>query len=456
MPDQFLPPLDTKPREQWTSRTGFVLATIGGAVGIGNVWRFSYVAGENGGAIFLFVYLSSVLLIGIPLVIAELAIGRQAQGDAISAFEGNHGTQGRWVVVGWLGILAAPLLLSYYAVIAGWALKYFVGAITGSLWEIVATDFGGYFQTFISDGGEPLVWQAVTLTVTMFVVASGIRKGIERVNRLLIPTLAIIIILLAVYSLSLPGSSAGVRFLFSPDWSALRNPAMYAAALGQTFFSLGVGMAFFVTYGSYMPRTFSLSGLAVTVAVGDTLFAVIAGLAIFPAVFALQGNPAAGPELAFITLPQIFLKMPSGMLVGAVFFFLLATAAISSMVALLQIPVAALVQRLRLSRQTASTMMGVCAYLLGIPSALSYGTLSNVQIGPHGILEAIDAGVSNFLLPTIGIATALYVGWRLQRAHVLVEAGFGETLIGRVWLWLVRILVPVTVVAILLQSLSGL
>jgi len=443
------------PREQWGSRYGFVLATIGGAVGIGNIWRFSYVAGENGGAVFLFIYLAFVFLIGVPLMIAELAIGRHAQGDAISAFE-TAGKSRRWGAVGWLGVLAAILLLSYYAVIAGWALKYFFGAATGALWRAVGTDYGGYFKQFISHRGEPLAWQAVALTITMFVVAGGVRRGIERVNRVLIPFLAIIVILLAGYALTLPGSSAGVRFLLAPDWTVLREPGVYAAALGQAFFTLGMGMAFFVTYGSYMPRTFSVPASAAIIAAGDTLFALIAGLAIFPAVFALGGNPAAGPELAFVTLPQIFLKMPAGAVVGVVFFVLLATAAITSMVALLEIPVAALTHRLQLPRWRATAGMGVCVFLLGLPSALSYGLLSHIRIGSHGILEAIDYGVSNLLLPTTGILTALYVGWRLERAFVLDEADLGESRIGVAWLWLVRILVPLTILGILLQSAESL
>jgi NSS family neurotransmitter:Na+ symporter len=441
--------------EQWGSRYGFVLATIGGAVGIGNIWRFSYVAGENGGAVFLFIYLAFVFLIGVPLIIAELAIGRYAQGDAISAFEAFRKTS-RWSAVGWLGVLAAVLLLSYYAVIAGWALKYFAGAATGALWRAAGADYGGYFQQFISDRAEPLAWQAVALTITMFVVAGGVRRGIERVNRLLIPFLAVIIIVLAGYALTLPGSNAGVRFLLTPDWTALREPGVYAAALGQAFFTLGIGMAFFVTYGSYMPRTFSVPASAAIVAAGDTLFAVIAGLAIFPAVFALGGNPAAGPELAFITLPQVFLKMPAGAVVGVVFFLLLAIAAITSMVALLEIPVAVLTHRLRQPRWRATAGMGAFVFLIGLPSALSYGLLSHIRIGSYGILDAIDYGVSNFLLPTTGILTALYVGWRLERACVLDEVNFGESRIGAVWLWLVRILVPVIILGILLQSAESL
>jgi len=443
------------PREQWASRYGFVLASIGGAVGIGNIWRFSYIAGENGGAVFLLVYLACVLLIGIPLMIAELTIGRRAQGDAISAFESDK-SPGQWHAVGRLAVAAAILLLSYYAIIAGWALMYFIGAATGALWRAAGADYGGFFRQFISDRGEPLAWQAATLMLAMFIVAGGVRRGIERVNRLLIPFLALIIVILATYALSLPGAGTGVSFLFAPDWTSLRQPGMYAAALGQAFFSLGIGMAFFVTYGSYMPRTFSLPASAAIIAIGDTMFAIIAGLAIFPAVFALGGNPAAGPELAFITLPQVLMQMPAGHLVGAVFFFLLSAAAITSMVALLEIPVAAITHRRRVLRWKTTATVGTAVFILGVPSALSYGVLGEVRIWSLGILDAIDHAVSNFLLPAIGILTALYVGWRLERGVALSESDFGDTAIGRLWLWLIRLLVPLSILGILLQSTGAL
>lgn len=443
------------PREQWASRYGFVLASIGGAVGIGNIWRFSYVAGENGGAVFLLVYLACVLLIGIPLMIAELTIGRRTQGDAISAFESPNSPD-QWHAVGRTAVAAAILLLSYYAVIAGWALKYFIGAATGGLRRAAGSDYGGFFRQFISDRGEPLVWQAATLMLAMFIVAGGVRRGIERANRTLIPILALILIVLAAYALSLPGSSAGVSFLFAPDWAALRQPGMYAAALGQAFFSIGIGMAFFITFGTYMPRTFSLPTSAAIIAVGDTMFAIVAGLAIFPAVFAFGGDPAAGPELAFIALPQVLLQMPAGHFVGAAFFFLLSAAAITSMVALLEIPVTALTHRKRLPRWKTTALVGATAFIIGVPSALSYGVLAEVRIGSLGILDAIDHGVSNFLLPAIGILTAIFVGWRLERAVALSESDFGNTFVGRLWLWLIRLLVPLCITGILLQSSGAL
>jgi len=445
----------TSTREQWGSHRGFVLATIGAAVGLGNIWRFSYVAGENGGAVFLFIYLICVLLVGLPLVIAELSLGRRAQGDAVAAFEiaGDHSP---WRYVGWVGVAGAILILSYYAVIAGWALKYFVGAATGGLWARAEEGFGAFFQGFIADLGQPIAWQAAMLGATTFIVAGGVQRGIERVNRWLMPVLVIIVAVLAAYALLLPNASGGLRFLFAPDWSVLSRPTVYVAALGQAFFSLGVGMAVFVTYGSYMPRSFSLPCSSAAIAFGDSLFAVVAGLAIFPAVFAFGVDPTAGPELAFITLPQIFLSMPGGRIIGVVFFLLLAAAALTSMVALLEVPVSVAVHRLGLRRWSASALVGGLIFAAGVPSAMSFGVLAHIQIGRHGILDAIDTGVSNFLLPLGGVLVALFVGWRLKRQDSLWEADLDGSRLGRVWLWLLRVLVPVTILVILLRSASTL
>lgn len=442
-------------QEQWGSRRGFVLATIGAAVGLGNIWRFSYVAGQNGGAAFLFIYLICVLLIGLPLVIAELSLGRRGQGDALAAFE-RADDGGPWRHLGWIGVAGAVLILSYYAVIAGWALKYFAGAATGNLWSTAEVGFGGYFSAFIADTGEPVGWQAAMLIATMFVVAGGVQNGIERINRWLMPVLILIIAALAAYALYLPNAGDGLRFLFEPDWSVLGDPAVYVAALGQAFFSLGIGMAVFVTYGAYMPRSYSLPSLAATIVAGDVLFAIVAGLAIFPAVFAFGIDPAAGPELAFITLPQIFLAMPGGRMVGAVFFLLLSAAAFTSMVALLEVPVALAVRRLKLRRWSATATVGAIIFVAGLPSAMSFGLLADVQIGSHGILDAIDAGVSNFLLPLGGILVAVFLGWRVNRALALREADLADSRLGLVWLWLLRVAAPVTIAAILLQSASAL
>ena len=437
--------------EEWGSRHGFTLAAIGSAVGLGNIWRFSYVAGENGGAVFLLLYLLCVTLIGLPLIIAELSMGRRGQGDAVAAFS----TDGKgWPIVGWLCVAGATVILSYYAVIAGWALKYLAGAVSGALWRNGTAGYGSYFQNFIAGMAEPVLWQGLMLGASVLVVAGGINGGIELFNRWLMPLLALIVISLAGYALSLENSGAGVAFLFTPDWSILARPKVYVAALGQAFFSLGIGMAIFATYGSYMPRTFSLPACAAATVIGDTLFAIVAGLAIFPGVFAFGIDPAAGPELAFITLPQIFLKMPGGVVIGAVFFFLLSAAAITSMVSLLEVPVAMAIHRFGWGRKRTALAAGALVFAIGVPSALSFGALKHVTIAGHGILGAIDTAVSSFLLPTGGILIALFVGWHVNRTLTLEAAGFDGSRLGAAWLWLLRTLVPLAVALILLHSLG--
>jgi NSS family neurotransmitter:Na+ symporter len=438
-------------REEWGSRHGFTLAAIGSAVGLGNIWRFSYVAGENGGAVFLLLYILSVVLVGLPLMIAELSMGRRGQGDAVAAFS----TDGRgWPFVGWLCIAGATVILSYYSVIAGWALKYFSGAAIGTLWRTNGETYGSYFERFIANMGEPVIWQGMMLAATVLVVSGGIQGGIELFNRWLMPLLALLVFALAAYSLTLENASKGLDFLFSPDWTALAQPKVYVAALGQAFFSLGIGMAIFATYGSYMPQGFSLPGCALVTVAGDTLFAIVAGVAIFPAVFAFGVNPAAGPELAFVTLPQLFLKMPGGLVVGAVFFFLLSAAALTSMVSLLEVPVSAVIHRRNWGRKRTAWAMGALIFLIGLPSALSQGMLKHVTIASKDILSAIDAAVSNLLLPVGGILIAIFVGWHVSRSTTLSAAGFDPPRLGPSWLWLLRYMVPLAVLLVLFQSLG--
>lgn len=441
-------------REQWRSSTGFVLATIGAAVGLGNIWRFAYVAGENGGGAFLIVYLLSVLLVGAPIVIAEMALGRQAGGDAATAFE-RAAPRSRWTLAGWLGIAGSCLILSYYAVIAGWALKYLAGGLLGTLWRSASEDYGGYFARFIANPGEPVAWQMAMLAAAMLVVTGGVQRSIEVVNRYLMPMLAIFVVGLAVYAATLPGAGAGWRFLFAPDWSALTDPGVIVAALGQAFFSLGVGMAVYITYASYMSPQMRIPVYGGAIIVGDSLFAIVAGLAIFPAVFAFGMDPEAGPKLAFITLPQIFLDMPAGAIAGTVFFLLLSAAALTSMVALLEVPVAAVVHRTRLTRRSAVLAIGSAIFLAGIPLSLSYGVLADVQVGGRGLLDALDRAVSSYLLPLAGLSVALFVGWRWDRRSALAAADLDRGATGRIWIWLLRIVAPLTIALILLNTLIG-
>jgi NSS family neurotransmitter:Na+ symporter len=442
------------PREQWGTSTGFVLATIGSAVGIGNIWRFSYVAGENGGGAFLIVYAVSVLLVGLPIIIGEMALGRRGAADAVAAFT-LDAPRSPWRYAGWVAVLGCVLILSFYAVVAGWSLKYFTGAVSGALWKAAAAGYGGYYREFIAHPVAPVGWLFAMLALTVFVVAGGVRRGIEAANRILMPLLAFSIIVLAVYGATLPGSAKGWTFLFSPDWDAVLKGEVIVAAIGQAFFSLGVGMAVFITYSAYITPGTRIPRSAVAIAIGDTLFALVAGLAIFPAVFAFGMDPAAGPELAFITLPQIFLVMPYGSVAGIVFFGLLSAAALTSMMSLLEVPVASLLHRSPLSRRRAATLTGCVAFVLGIPSALSFGVLSDVRITGESVFDFVNQGVSNYLLPLGGVLVCLYAGWFLSRNDILSASGLLGTLAGGVWYWLLRLVAPMMILLVFLDTVGG-
>lgn len=293
------------------------------------------------------------------------------------------------------------------------------------------------------------------MLTAMLVVVGGVGRGIERVNLWLMPLLAVIVVLLAAFALSLPGSVGGVTFLFNPDWAAMARPGVILAALGQAFFSIGIGMAVYVTYGSYMRQEHRVLRSAVVIVVADTTFAIVAGLAIFPAIFAMGGDPAAGPELAFITLPQIFLTMPAGRWVGAIFFFLLAAAALTSMISLLEVPVAAVMHRWRVHRTAAVAMTAGAILLAGLPSALSYGVLANLTVLDAPILEGTDAAVSNLLLPLAGLAVAVFFGWIVPRRISLRLAELEGKMLGPVVLWILRYPAPVLILGLMAYRLIG-
>jgi len=438
------------PREQWGTRSGFVLATIGSAVGLGNIWRFSYVAGVNGGGAFLVVYLLCVLLIGLPLLVAEIALGRRARCDAVAAFR-LLATGRFWPLVGGLGVLTAIVELGFYSLIAGWALRYFaVTAIDGPV--PAGADFVGGFAAFVASPMEPFVWQILMLTATVLVVARGIRGGIELLNRTLMPLLAAIVVALAAFAVTLDGAADGLRFLFAPDWSALARPQVYLAAVGQAFFSIGVGMTIFVTYGSYLTPDQNVPRAAILTVVGDTAFALTAGVAIFAAVFAFGFDPQAGPTLAFVTLPQLFAAMPGGRVVAPVFFLLLSAAALTSMVSILEVAVAYLVRRVGWSRRAAVPVLGLFVFAVGFPAGLGFGVLAGVRIGEHDLFGAYDYLVANVSLPLGGLLLALFAGWVWSRRDALPSADFGDGAFGRLWLGLLRIPIPLAIAAVMLAG----
>ncbi|MFC0561749.1 sodium-dependent transporter [Halalkalibacter alkalisediminis] len=442
-------------REQWASRLGFILAAMGSAVGLGNVWRFSYVTGENGGAAFLLIYIAFIILIGIPIIMAEFTIGRKAQSDAVGSFE-KLAPGKPWKVAGLMGVAAAFLILSFYGVIAGWITYYFTNYLTGTLWTAPAEGYESFFVSFITNPVKPLFWQFLFMALTIGIVFVGVKKGIERSNKILMPLLGILLIALSIYSLTLGGAQEGLAFLFTPDWTALTDPNIYLAALGQAFFSLSLGMGALITYGSYLSNKERLPGAAASVATLDTLFAIIAGLMIFPAVFALGMDPAGGPGLVFMVMPDVFDSIGfGGSIFGLLFFFLLAAAALSSAVSLLEVAVAYFIRKFSWSRKKASLIIGSIIFALGIPSSLGQGVLSHIRIiGDRDFLDSFDFIASNIFLPLGGLIIALFMGWGWKKADALRDSDFGETTLGHIWLFLLRFIAPIFIFLVFLSSIG--
>jgi NSS family neurotransmitter:Na+ symporter len=445
--------MSTPPRERWGSRLGFTLAAVGSAVGLGNVWRFPYVVGEHGGAAFLLLYLGVLIVMGLPVMIAELAIGRRAQSDAVGAFEVL--APGKpWVVAGYLSVAAGVLILSYYAVIGGWVGRYLVGYLTGEMLTVPPEEFGAFFETFISRPVAPLAWAFGFLALTTVIVLSGVRRGIERANQVLMPLLAILLVAMAAYALTLPGAGDGLRFLLTPDWSAFARGEAYLAAVGQAFFSLSLGMGALLTYGSYLSRSARLPGEAARIVALDVAVAFVAGIVIFPAVFSFAIDPATGPTLVFVVLPGIFEVMPGGALVGLAFFVLLAAAALSSGVSLLEVVVAYAMRRLRWSRRTAALTTATAIFALSALPSLGYGALSSVRLFERSILDGMDLAAAQVMLPLGGLIFALFVGWSWGPRVAMEETGFRLGWLGRTWLFTLRWLTPPLIVVVLARSLG--
>ncbi|KHE72084.1 sodium-dependent transporter [Halobacillus sp. BBL2006] len=441
-------------REKWGTKLGFMLAAMGSAVGLGNIWRFSFVAGNNGGGAFLILYLLFVLIIGVPLLLTEVSIGRKAESDVVGSFKKlAPGTP--WYLTGFFGIASAFLILSFYAVVAGWAMFYFWNYLNGSFFAAPAAGYDGAFGQFISHTWHPIAWTAFFMILTIVIVLSGVKKGIELANKIFMPLLALILIALAFFSLSLDGASEGLKFLFTPDWTALSDPSIYIAALGQAFFSLSLGMGAMLTYGSYLRKENKLPSATLGIGLMDTFFAVISGIVIFPAVFAFGIDPSSGPPLVFITLPSIFEQMPLGGIVGLVFFFALILASLSSSVSILEVPTAYFMRVFGWSRFATSVVMGSIMFVMGIAVSLGFGIWSGVTpIGDRNILDSMDYIASNILLPLGGLSMALLVGWYYKKSEALESTDLTSSPIGGAWYTIVKWIAPILIILIFLNKIG--
>ncbi|MFQ3546389.1 sodium-dependent transporter [Halobacillus rhizosphaerae] len=442
-------------REKWGSKLGFMLAAMGSAVGLGNIWRFSFVAGNNGGGAFLLLYLAFVVVIGVPLLLTEVSIGRKAESDVVGSFKKlAPGTP--WFLSGFFGVLSAFLILSFYAVVAGWSIYYFWEYLTGKFFSEPAEGYGAAFGQFTAHAWHPLLWTALFMILTIGIVFSGVKNGIEFANKIFMPLLAIILIILAFYSISLDGAAEGLKFLFQPNWASLKDPSIYIAALGQAFFSLSLGMGAMLTYGSYLTKENKLPSATLGIGLMDTFFAVISGLVIFPAVFAFDIDPSSGPPLVFITLPGIFEQMPGGGIIGLVFFFALILAALSSSVSILEVPTAYFMRVCNWSRRFTSILMGSIMFILGITVSLGFGIWSGVTpIGDKNVLDSMDYVASNILLPLGGLAMALFVGWYFKKSEALEATDMTNLPVLRtLWHVVIKFLAPILIILIFLNKLG--
>jgi len=440
---------------KWSSRFGFILAATGAAVGLGNIWKFPYITDQNGGGAFVLVYLLCVLLIGIPLMISELSLGRRAGKSPVNALldlARESAASRWWWLVGMMGVLAGFLILSYYSVVAGWTLVYAIKMITGVFWTMDAGEIGGVYEQLIADPVQLLFWHSLFISVTMWLVAQGVQDGLERAVRFMMPALFGLLLLLVSYSLLVGDSAQAITFLFSLEFDKVSGEGVLIA-LGQAFFSIGLGMGMLIMYGAYLPKDVAIAESSFMIAAADTIVALLAGLAIFPIVFANQLEPGSGAGLIFQTLPIAFAQMPLGSLFGFLFFLLLVFAALSSSIALIEPAVRWLMESSRLSRADACLYSGIAVWLTGIVTALSFNEWSDIRVLDKNLFELIDYLTSNIMLPLGGILIAIFTGWVVKQS-LLSE----ETLMSRpafsLWISLVKYIVPIAIFAVLLNVIG--
>lgn len=426
------------------SSSGFIFAAIGSAVGLGNMWKFPYITGQYGGAAFFLLFIVCLVVVGLPVLLAELAIGRGGRGSASSSFVKLSGKK-IWGGLGMISVVAPFVILSFYAIVAGWTLHYAVQSFTGKL--VPNTDFTVMFNGFM-DSNSPILWQALVLVLVGAVVVKGVSGGIEKFNKILIPGMFILLVALMIRALTLPGASSGVSFFLNPDFSKLTTESTLVA-LGHAFFSLSLGMGTMITYGSYVEKRQSLGTATLAIGAGDLLYAFIAGLIIFPTTFSFGINPGQGPGLVFVALPAAFSAMPFGSIVGGFFFILLAIAALTSAVSLLEVPVAYAMDRFGWSRTRSVWIFIIGCFILGVPAALSLGVSPGLTFGGKPFFDWIDFVASNILLPLGGLIVTIFAGYFWK--GVAEEAGLTAVWF-RLWLFMLRFVAPILVVFVFLHS----
>lgn len=448
--------MKTTHRATFGGRLSAVLVTAGSAVGLGNIWRFPYVAGENGGGAFLLIYILSVLLLGLPIMLSEFAVGRHTHRNAVGAY---RTLSSRWSLLGYNSILAPLLIMGFYLVVSGWTLEYTIHSLTGEFTRIdTPAQYEALFDAFTLNPWKPVLYTVLFALLTHGVIALGVRKGIERSARILMPLLLLILAVLAVHSMLLPDGMQGVRFLFAPDFSKV-TPSTVLTALGQAFFSLSIGLGCLVTYASYFNDDTDMTRTALQVASIDTLVAILAGLVIFPAVFSVGIRPTAGPSLVFVTLPAIFDTLPLSMVWSTIFFLLLVIAALTSTISLHEVLTVYAQEEWHVSRRAAAWIVtGICI-ALGSAASLSLGAWQWLQLGGRPLFDLLDFVTANIMLPASGFFVCIFTGWVLDRRFMPTELTNGGTLRLRLWpllSLLLRWVCPVSILLIFLDNLGWL
>lgn len=445
-------------RANFGSKLGIILATAGSAVGLGNIWRFPYMTGQNGGAVFIMIYVFCVLLLGIPCMISEFIIGRHGQANTARAFRKLSGGTG-WSLIGYMGVLTGFLISGYYAVVSGWCLEYVWASLIGKLQGNPAY-ITSYFTEFSQDPIKPVFWTFLILLATYLIIENGVRDGIERASKMMMPTLFILLLIIVVASCMLPNAEKGIEFLFKPDFSKITSD-VFLGALGQSFYSMSIAMGCICTYASYFSKQTNLATSAVQIGVIDFLVAILAGLVIFPAAFSVGVNPDSGPSLIFITLPNVFQQAfgsfaALGYIISILFYVLLSMAALTSLMSLHEVSTAFLEEELGTTRKRAAMMVTGGCILVGIVCSLSLGVGKHLLIGGMTIFDLFDFVTGQLFLPVVGFLTCIFIGWFVSHKIVRDEFTNMGTLnngtLFHVYIFLVKYVCPICILFIFLHQ----
>ena len=451
---------------QWSSRWIFILAATGSAVGLGNIWRFPYLAGENGGGAFVLVYLFCVVMMGIPIMMAEILLGRRGRKSPVNTMHtlaAEEGLNSNWYLLGWLGVIAGFIILSYYSVIAGWTIAFIFKTGMGDFIGLNADQTTAIFSELISNPVVLLFWHTIFMFLTIYVVSRGVKSGLEQAVKFLMPALFILLLIMVAYAMSTEKFFDGLSYLFIPDFDSLADKNLFSdvflPALGQAFFSLSIGMGAIMIYGSYLSKESSITFNCFVIALADTSVAILAGVAIFPIVFTYGLEPSGGPGLIFISLPIAFGQMPFGTFFGSLFFILLMFAAWTSSISLLEPAVSWLVENRNMTRIKAAYIAGFIAWFLGLLTVLSFNhwafefTFAGA-IKENGLFDIFDILTSNIMLPLGGVLVAIFTSWLMSRSSTIDELGVGDKNIYKIWRFIVRYIAPLGVIIIFLNTMG--